>query len=390
MILAILGRQPAIGLAELESLIGPNNITPITNNLALINHTNLPFNPNNVGSVIKFANIIPQTATRSLPALEKYSAKFIINLYPAQTAGKIKLGFSDYSGTLSRQELLRLGLSVKKTLKKNGYSARVVPNTSPTLGSAQIIHNSLTKQNGAELIIFKQNGSLQLAHTIHEQNIEAYAARDQARPKRDARVGMLPPKLAQTIINLASGPFKSNQTLLDPFCGTGVILQEALLMGYNVYGTDIEPKMIQYSKDNLDWLKNKIPTVKETVTLNQGDATNYIWQPTPNIIASESYLGRPLTQAPSPTDMQSLISSVNTLHKKIFAHIATQITSGTRICLAVPAWHVGSRFMTLPVLDQLHNLGYNKLEFKHAKPQDLIYARADQIVGRQLVVLQKK
>ena len=121
-----------------------------------------------------------------------------------------------------------------------------MPNTSPTLGSAQIIHNSLTKQNGAELIIFKQNGSLQLAHTIHEQNIEAYAARDQARPKRDARVGMLPPKLAQTIINLASGPHLPNQTLLDPFCGTGVVLQEALLMGYNVYGTDIEPKMIQY------------------------------------------------------------------------------------------------------------------------------------------------
>ena len=390
MILAILGRQPAISIAELESLVGANNITPIANNLALINQTNLPFNPNHVGSVIKFANIIPQTATRSLPALEKSSIKFIISLYPAQTAGKIKLGFSDYSGTLSRQELLRLGLSVKKTLKKNDYSSRVVPNTSPTLGSAQIIHNSLTKQNGAELIIFKQNGSLQLAHTIHEQNIEAYAARDQARPKRDARVGMLPPKLAQTIINLASGPYQANQTLLDPFCGTGVILQEALLMGYNVYGTDIEPKMIQYSKDNLDWLKNRIPNIDGTVTLNQGDATNYNWQPIPDIIASESYLGRPLTQALSPTDMQSLINSVNTLHKKIFAHIATQVTSGTRICLAVPAWHVGGRFMTLPILDQLHNLGYNKLEFKHAKPQDLIYARADQIVGRQLVVLQKK
>ena len=390
MILAILGRQPAISIAELESLVGANNITPIANNLALINQTNLPFNPNHVGSVIKFANIIPQTATRSLPALEKSSIKFIISLYPAQTAGKIKLGFSDYSGTLSRQELLRLGLSVKKTLKKNDYSARVVPNTSPTLGSAQIIHNSLTKQNGAELVIFKQNGSLQLAHTIHEQNIEAYAARDQARPKRDARVGMLPPKLAQTIINLASGPYQENQTLLDTFCGTGVILQEALLMGYNVYGTDIEPKMIQYSKDNLDWLKNKIPNIDGTVTLKQGDATSYNWKPTPDIIASESYLGRPLTQALSPTDMQSLVNSVNTLHKKIFAHIATQVTSGTRICLAVPAWHVGGRFMTLPVLDQLHNLGYNKLEFKHTKPQDLIYARADQIVGRQLVVLQKK
>src|SRR5438132_1608433 len=81
-----------------------------------------------------------------------------------------------------------------------------------------------------------------LAQTVKVQDIAAYAQRDQARPKRYAKVGMLPPKLAQIIINLAVGRLPDNQlasicdipageqiprphlelTLLDPFCGTGV------------------------------------------------------------------------------------------------------------------------------------------------------------------------
>ena len=75
------------------------------------------------------------------------------------------------------------------------------------------------------------------------QNISAYAMRDQKRPKRDAFVGMLPPKLAQIMINLALGDQEpKDKLLLDPFCGTGVLLQEALLMGLKVYGTDLSQK----------------------------------------------------------------------------------------------------------------------------------------------------
>ncbi len=52
------------------------------------------------------------------------------------------------------------------------------------------------------------------------QDVDEYAARDQARPKRDAYVGMLPPKLAQTLINNAYGNELSGEkrvTVLDPF-----------------------------------------------------------------------------------------------------------------------------------------------------------------------------
>jgi hypothetical protein len=35
-------------------------------------------------------------------------------------------------------------------------------------------------------------------------------------------------------------------------------------------------------------------------------------------------------------------------------------------------------------------LGYNQLDFKRAEQKDLVYFREDQIVARQLIVLEKK
>lgn len=234
---------------------------------------------------------------------------------------------------------------------------------------------------------------MQAAVTVHEQDIEAYAARDQARPMRDAKVGMLPPKLAQTIINLATGPINispADQTVLDPFCGTGVVLQEALLMGYNVIGTDLEPRMIAYSEENIQWLRNKYPELTGTTSFGIGDASIQKWQPAPTFVAAETYLGAPLFSLPAQNQMMDMVQSINTLHKKVLQNIHSQLPSGARLCLAVPAWRGKNGFIHLPVLDQLGKLGYNQLVFSHVNAKNLVYARADQIVARQLVVLQKQ
>ena len=62
-----------------------------------------------------------------------------------------------------------------------------------------------------------------------------------------------------------------NALLLDPFCGTGVVLQEALLMGYDVYGTDLEPRMIDYSGANLDWLSERFDLSGREMRLEAGE-----------------------------------------------------------------------------------------------------------------------
>src|SRR6185436_4415646 len=187
--------------------------------------------------------------------------------------GKVKIGLSVFGLPISTQHLLRAGLELKKVCKKVGRSARIVPNTEPALSSAAVLHNNLTGDLGIELLLVKDGDKTWLAHTKAVQNIAAYARRDQNRPKRDARVGMLPPKLAQTIVNLATSATATDQEqiVLDPFCGTGVILQEALLMGYGAYGTDLEPRMVDYSRENLEWLE--IHGHDDSPALEVGDAT---------------------------------------------------------------------------------------------------------------------
>jgi len=63
----------------------------------------------------------------------------------------------------------------------------------------------------------------------------------------------LHPKLARALVNLSS--IKRDETLLDPFCGTGGILLEAGLIGARVVGSDIEEKMIEGCKKTFDFYK---------------------------------------------------------------------------------------------------------------------------------------
>ncbi len=387
--IAVLGRQPEFGLAELESLLGAEQVTPINDTLAqLSGDGDIPFE--RFGSIIKFARIQTELSRSDAGYLCSEIAQLIKELHPHEPGVKLKIGISDYSNTLSSRAINTIGLQVKKVLKNDGYSIRIVPNKTTKLGSAHIIHNKLTGPNGVECLISRNKGSMQLATTVYEQDIEAYAARDQARPMRDARVGMLPPKLAQTIINLATGQKKSNAaTILDPFCGTGVVLQEAGLMGYAAYGTDLEERMVRYSRDNIQWLQHS-HRIRFEWFLEVGDATIHTWKQPIDFIAAETYLGRPLGSLPSQSQLMDIVQSVNTLHKKVLLNIHRQISPQTRVCLAVPAWKTKNGYVHLPFLDQIDKLGYNQLVFSHVDAKHLVYARADQIVARQLVVLQKQ
>jgi tRNA (guanine10-N2)-dimethyltransferase len=61
----------------------------------------------------------------------------------------------------------------------------------------------------------------------------------------------LHPKLSRVIVNLSE--IKKNEILLDPFCGTGGILIEAGILGFNIIGNDIDKKLVEGCKKNLDF-----------------------------------------------------------------------------------------------------------------------------------------
>jgi len=257
-------------------------------------------------------------------------------------------------------------------------------------------------------------------------------------------VGMLPPKLAQTIVNLATGPTPPTEDtiILDPFCGTGVILQESLLMGYGAYGTDLEPRMIDYTRENLAWLSDYVQhrphsdrreppasegdsteaepgkvlgdlrlqgsstarershssteggsqTIEpESPFLEVGDATKHRWTHPFTTVASETYLGHPLSNWPTPEKLQKIIGTCNVITEHFLRNIGDQMPAGTRLCLAVPAWrNPNGRIHHLPVLDRLHDLRYNRVSFSGVSDEDLVYYRPDQFVARELLVIIRK
>lgn len=394
MKIAVLGRQPEFGFAELWA-VGATHVAYLTPEIAEFDGSDLDIN--RLGSVKKLGEVLFTTSRAKLGAdLKKYTAKTLIpELAKAAGRHKVTLGISAYGNTdsssMNAKDTFNLGVIVKKALRAHDISVRLVPNTEPALSTAQSFHNGLSSNPyKIELLVVVQNDRLTVAQMTGVQNPNAYAARDQKRPKRDAFVGMLPPKLAQTMVNLALGPNNSAALantklaptrLLDPFCGTGVVLQEALLAGCDVYGTDISAKMIDYSKENLNWLN-----VQNDILLEVGDAQTYKWQGQVNAVASEIYLGSPLSSPPSFAKLQVLRRNAEELLEKFLHNLSPQLESGTRLCLAIPAWRQENGGFSRLNLDFLTRLEYNV----EGKSRDLLYAREQQIVARDLIILEKK
>ncbi len=403
----VLGRQPELGIAELESLYGPDKISIISPGVVLLDVDPCLVTFDRLGGSVKFCKYLTKLSTSNWTEIVEFLEKESPGHAAVMPPGKMRLGLSAIGFNISNRQLQASGLSIKKAIQRSGRSVRLVPSTNLELSTAQIIYNKLTSELGWDMICIKQGQETFIAQTVKVQDINAYAKRDRNRPKRDTRVGMLPPKLAQLIINLSVGILTPNQmqsicdipidqavprpqlgqTILDPFCGTGVILQEALLDGYEVYGTDQNPRMIDYTQANIDWLKN-LHQINSTPLLEVADAANYKWKNNISFVASETTLGRPLKQLPPQDELGQIIADCNTIIKKFLQNIHNQIPSGTRLCLAVPAWQIRpNSFAHLPLIDQIHELGYNRTSFTHVRSETLVYYRSDQLVARELLVL---
>lgn len=262
--LITLGRQPALSLAELESMYGAGALTSVGPYAVIVDIDPCLLAFDRLGGAIKFCKVVHTLETTQWRQVEK----FLLQAGPQHAAsmpeGKMQLGLSVQGFDINIRQLEATGLSLKKAIRKTGRSVRLIPNKELELNTAQVHHNKLTGPNGWELMLVNDGEKTVIAQTVKVQDIASYTYRDRERPKRDARVGMLPPKLAQIIINLAVGRLPEDQlsnicdtpagerlprpkldkVILDPFCGTGVLLQEAALMGYKPYGTDLEQRMI--------------------------------------------------------------------------------------------------------------------------------------------------
>ena len=368
--LAVLGRLSDISLAELSAQFG-DSVKKIAPNLAIF-ESDKSVDINHFGGTLKFGRLITENSVDYLLGLNTTSGPF---------SGKFTIGVSDYSKNARKFKSQGEALKIKKILSRQGRSARVLQNSDAALSTATSHHNQMGEKDGH--VEFLINGREWYVLT-GVQNITSYKNRDQARPARDAKVGMLPPKLAQILINLC-GPLKAGSRVLDPFCGTGVVLQEASLMGHKVYGTDLSDRMIEYSEKNLNWLNAK------DFKVEQGDATSFKWSEKIDAVACETYLGAPMSQPPVEIKLKEQKQACKSITLGFLKNISEQIKPGTPLALAVPAWlRPNGHYERLNLLDEIADMGYNVVKLNHLSQEDMLYFRDGQIVAREIIVLRKR
>jgi len=405
----ILGKNPLLSLAEIFNLAGryqlDYQIIDLTSEVLVIQTDDLPFQKwqAQLGGTIKITTITQQFQAAN--ELIKYlSPKNLLDNFFSQSKKKIVFGFSLYGNKLENQKkkLNTLGLRIKKELQSKGYKSRFLEAKERTLTAVQINKNKIIA-TGADIIIASGIHGLYLGKTLIVQNFEEYSQRDYGRPERDARSGLLPPKLAKIMINLSQAD--ENDQLLDPFCGSGTIIQEAILMGYKkIIGSDISEKAINDTQQNLDWLNKKYNLPKADIKLFLADVKTIdkkIPSQSVDAIITEPYLGPPLRKNYNANDMLALIQELEKLYLTAFKILAKVIKPTGKIISIFPLFTSQYGIYLLKILEPLEKMGFYRLNplpekvslFAKVGPTargSLIYQRPDQKVQREIFIFQLK
>lgn len=400
-----LGRKKDLCCAELIAVLGGDKLVERNLDTAIFKF-DLPDAQklqNQLGGTVKIVQLWQDFKSSNLRPDISQIEKTIEN--------HLKEGFSNVSGkvnfsvsTLGFKDPKEINIKQtlnfsKKILKSLGLNSRFVnknfQNTKPsTIFKARVL------EKGIDINIIKGNDKIFLGESVSIQNIEDYSKRDYDKPKRDAKVGMMPPKLCQIMINLAGTQTKS---IYDPFCGCGSILIEGLLMNKSVVGSDVDQRMADYTKENLEWTTKEFGTknsfrifTKDARFLNKDNLPERI-----GAVVTEGYLGEPVTQLPSPEDRQKTFRILANLHLNWLVAI-NQLTPKTcKVVMCVTAFRISSNrrnfrnsgknskdsldreYEFLPRFDELaHEAGYKV-------SSSYIYDRPDQIVAREIKVLEK-
>lgn len=378
----ITGRNQHLSIAEILSRLGPSSYFILSDDAVLINLDNPIENPialqNTLGGTIK----ICQNLKASLNFNE--IKEVILSYLPER-----HLGLSFYGDlNVNPAKIIKL----KKDLKKADAPKRFIFNKDLTpLNAATIKKNKLITK-GSELCVIQAGREIHFAQTISYQDIDNYTLRDYGKPKPDPKSGMLPPKLAQMMIGLAK--LKPGNSIYDPFCGSGTVLQEALLQKLDINGSDLSEKAVSQTKENLKWLINKfrldIPDFRTMIDhrISPADATTHKLVKPVDGIVTEPYLGPVHRSSLNPTQIATIREELLDLYRDFLKNNLKNLKPGGHLVMVLPIWQTNPIIEITPddLLDQSLTNQYNQICLKNL---ELIYQQPNQRVHRRIMILKK-
>jgi len=399
----ILGHNPTLSIAEISQLLKENcRIVELSARVLIVEtakELNAEALQQRLGGTIKIGQIVKSASSQGLSAFQAN----IIELLKQNK--KIFFGFSLYSLTAHdelknyQSQIKFLAMETKKALKNLGLSSRWVSSKEKALSSVVVQKNKLLTQ-GAEFCFLVGAAKTYLTKTLSCQQADEYSYYDFGRPARSMKQGMLPPKLAKIMINLAQAP--QNGVILDPFCGAGTILQEAIRMGYhNLIGTDIDDEAIARTTANIDWLaeQQKIIFSELGLKIFPADARILSQLLSPgsiDAIITEPYLG-PVKISNFKLAFFNVIKELSELYLATFRELKQVLKKDGRLVIVFPVFKEGAKLHYLPIMEEIKKHGWQVVSpltttfsqntiVKLTDRQSILYSRPDQHVLREILI----
>lgn len=371
-----LGNTPELSLLELKSVFPDVNFESVSQTWQVADMTD-GFSAQEamgiLGGITKIAKFIKQWPVgTNVEEVKQFLADYLISQV---SNNKLLYAFAQ------NQPVFELSATdFKPLLKEQQIKSRYLDSTSQ--GAKAVL--CLNKPDLLDLILVHADQEIYLLQTVAVQDIDDWTKRDRQKPYANRLKGMLPPKVARMMVNIALTGFEADYKpkLLDPFCGTGTILMEGAMRGCVVYGADLDYQAVLGSIKNLDWLiaeynlkKNHHLVRRDVSQLQESDFPEKI-----DLVVSEPYLGK---QTPQLSKLPNIFKGLEKLYLGAFNNWTKLLANRAKVVLIFPKVEVSGRIYTLNnLIDKLASKGYTL----QVKP--LVYARQKAIVQREIYIFE--
>ncbi|MDG7006182.1 MAG: methyltransferase domain-containing protein [Nitrososphaerota archaeon] len=221
----------------------------------------------------------------------------------------------------------------------------------PELHSEKVVSRS-----AMDFVVFPMEATNQWGVTVYVPETEAFKERSKERPYITSGIS-LSSRLARLLVNL-SGAIRG-QVLLDPFCGSGTILGEALLKGVDCVGVDRNHGSVERAKENLSWLLShgRRGEAPPSFTVVAGDATNLrrsLGDRKVDAVVSEPILVSKLSSPPSLEKARRLVRHASAIYSEALYEMSGALKPGGRMVLVVPSIRTADGKEVVMSFDDLH------------------------------------
>jgi tRNA G10 N-methylase Trm11 len=209
---------------------------------------------------------------------------------------------------------------------------------------------------------------------VQKCNYKELERRDMGKPVRREDLS-ISPRLAKIMINLSE--VKDNGSVLDAFCGIGVVLIEALNMGIKAVGVDRDNEAINGARKNLEWMK--FP--REKYRLMNNDSSKVVVGSV-DVLVSEPDFGQTLKKIPEKREAENMTRKFENLMIDVLNNMKKSVSGKfvfTSPLIITGSERVGCDFSRIA--------GKTGLKIEEGFPVEEF--REGQIVGRELIVLKK-